>query len=52
LDAAYGEHHHLQQPVGIALHEWRGASVRTKTWLAVSLMVLVSSTVVVATGTT
>jgi len=27
---------------GIALHEWRGASVRTKTWLAVSLMVLVS----------
>ncbi len=35
---------------GIALHEWRGASVRTKTWLAVSLMVLVSSTVVVGYG--
>ena len=35
---------------GIALHEWRGASVRTKTWLAVSLLVLVSSTVVVGYG--
>jgi len=35
---------------GIALHEWRGASVRTKTWLAVSLIVLVSSTVVVGYG--
>ena len=35
---------------GIALHEWRGSSVRTKTWLAVSLMVLVSSTVVVGYG--
>ncbi len=35
---------------GIALHEWRGASARTKTWLAVSLMVLVGSTVVVGYG--
>jgi len=35
---------------GIALHEWRGASVRTKSWLAVSLLVLVSSTVVVGYG--
>ena len=26
---------------GIALHEWRGASVRTKMWLTVSLLVLV-----------
>jgi L-rhamnose-H+ transport protein len=35
---------------GIALHEWRGASRRTKTWLGVSLLTLVSSTVVVGYG--
>jgi len=35
---------------GIALHEWRGASARTKRWLAVSLIVLVGSTVVVGYG--
>ena len=35
---------------GIALHEWRGASVRTKAWLALSIVVLVSSTVVVGYG--
>jgi len=32
---------------GIALHEWRGSSTRTKCWLAVSLAVLVLSTMVV-----
>jgi L-rhamnose-H+ transport protein len=35
---------------GIALHEWRGASFRTKSWLAVSLAVLVLSTMVVGYG--
>ena len=35
---------------GIALHEWRGASSRTKTWLFVSLAVLVLSTMVVGYG--
>ncbi len=35
---------------GIALHEWRGASGRTKRWLAVSLVVLVLSTMVVGYG--
>ena len=35
---------------GIALHEWRGASARTKRWLAVSLAVLVFSTMVVGYG--
>jgi L-rhamnose-H+ transport protein len=35
---------------GIALHEWRGASLRTKSWLAVSLAVLVLSTMVVGNG--
>jgi len=35
---------------GIALHEWRGASARTKTWLAVSIFVLVLSTGVVGYG--
>jgi L-rhamnose-H+ transport protein len=35
---------------GIALHEWRGSSRRTKTWLAVSLIVLVASTVIVGYG--
>ncbi|MGB7760412.1 MAG: L-rhamnose/proton symporter RhaT [Bryobacteraceae bacterium] len=35
---------------GIGLHEWRGASARTKTWLAVSLLTLVSSTIVVGYG--
>jgi L-rhamnose-H+ transport protein len=35
---------------GIALHEWRGASRRTKTWLAVSLLTLVGSTIVVGYG--
>jgi L-rhamnose-H+ transport protein len=35
---------------GIALHEWRGASGRTKGWLAVSLAVLVLSTMVVGYG--
>jgi L-rhamnose-H+ transport protein len=35
---------------GIALHEWRGASARTKTWLFVSIAVLVLSTIVVGYG--
>ncbi len=35
---------------GIALHEWRGASSRTKGWLALSLAVLVASTVIVGYG--
>jgi L-rhamnose-H+ transport protein len=35
---------------GIALHEWRGASARTKMWLFVSIAVLVLSTVVVGYG--
>jgi L-rhamnose-H+ transport protein len=35
---------------GIALHEWRGASRRTKSWLALSLMVLIGSTVIVGYG--
>ena len=35
---------------GIALHEWRGASRRTKGWLALSLGVLVASTVIVGYG--
>jgi L-rhamnose-H+ transport protein len=35
---------------GIGLHEWKGASVRTKGWLALSIAVLVLSTVVVGYG--
>ncbi len=35
---------------GIALHEWRGSSSRTRGWLALSLLVLVSSTVIVGYG--
>ena len=35
---------------GIALHEWRGASGRTKGWLALSLAVLVASTMIVGFG--
>jgi L-rhamnose-H+ transport protein len=35
---------------GIALHEWRGTSVRTKRWLAAGLAVLVLSTMVVGYG--
>lgn len=35
---------------GIALHEWRGASARTRAWLPVSLSVLVLSTMVVGYG--
>lgn len=35
---------------GIALHEWRGAGARTKGWLALSLAVLVASTVIVGYG--
>ena len=35
---------------GIALHEWRGASRRTKSWLALGLAVLVLSTMVVGYG--
>src|SRR5438552_15668096 len=35
---------------GIALHEWRGASGRTKAWLFVSIAVLVLSTMVVGYG--
>ncbi|HTP32330.1 MAG TPA: L-rhamnose/proton symporter RhaT, partial [Candidatus Acidoferrales bacterium] len=35
---------------GIALHEWRGASGRTKAWLTVSIFVLVLSTCVVGYG--
>jgi L-rhamnose-H+ transport protein len=35
---------------GIALHEWRGASARTKSWLAASILVLILSTCVVGYG--
>ena len=35
---------------GIALHEWRGSSARTRTWLTVSLAVLILSTMVVGYG--
>ena len=35
---------------GIALHEWRGAGGRTRRWLALSLAVLILSTVVVGYG--
>ena len=35
---------------GIGLHEWRGASRRTMTWLTVSLAVLVASTMIVGYG--
>ena len=35
---------------GIGLHEWRGTSRRTKTWLALSIAVLVASTMVVGYG--
>ena len=35
---------------GIGLHEWRGTSRRTKGWLAVSIAVLVASTMVVGYG--
>ena len=35
---------------GIALHEWRGASGRTKRWLFVSIAVLILSTMVVGYG--
>ena len=35
---------------GIALNEWRGASTRTKGWLALSLALLVASTVIVGYG--
>jgi L-rhamnose-H+ transport protein len=35
---------------GIALHEWRGASIRTKSWLAASILVLLVSTCVVGYG--
>ncbi len=35
---------------GIALHEWRGAGLRTRSWLAVSLAVLVLSTMIVGYG--
>jgi L-rhamnose-H+ transport protein len=35
---------------GIALREWKGASLRTKWMVALSLFVLVASTVVVGYG--
>jgi L-rhamnose-H+ transport protein len=35
---------------GIALHEWRGSSERTKAWLGVSLAVLILSTMIVGYG--
>ena len=35
---------------GIALHEWRGASVRTKRLVTLSLAVLVGSTMIVGYG--
>ena len=35
---------------GIALHEWKGAGVRTRLLVAISLLVLVSSTVIVGYG--
>ena len=35
---------------GIGLHEWRGTSRRTRTLLAVSLALLVASTVIVGYG--
>ena len=35
---------------GIGLHEWRGASRRTKGWLTLALVVLVASTMIVGFG--
>jgi L-rhamnose-H+ transport protein len=35
---------------GIGLHEWRGTSRKTVTWLTLSLAVLISSTVIVGYG--
>jgi L-rhamnose-H+ transport protein len=35
---------------GIGLHEWRGASTRTKMWLTAALAVLVASTMIVGYG--
>jgi L-rhamnose-H+ transport protein len=35
---------------GIGLHEWRGASARTKMWLTAALVVLVASTMIVGYG--
>jgi L-rhamnose-H+ transport protein len=35
---------------GIALHEWKGASARTRTWLFVTLLTLVLSTMIVGYG--
>ncbi|MGD0868970.1 MAG: L-rhamnose/proton symporter RhaT [Bryobacteraceae bacterium] len=35
---------------GIGLHEWRGASTRTKMWLTAALVVLVASTMIVGYG--
>jgi L-rhamnose-H+ transport protein len=35
---------------GIGLHEWRGASSRTKMWLTAALVVLVASTMIVGYG--
>jgi len=50
LDASHGEHHHIQQSLGIALHEWRGSSGRTRRWLALQPGHLVLSTMVVGYG--
>ena len=35
---------------GIGLHEWRGASFRTKAWLTASILVLIASTMIVGYG--
>ncbi len=50
LDSTHGQHHHLLQPVGFALKEWRGASRQTLTLVFVGLALLVGSTVIIGLG--
>ena len=50
LDAAYGEHHHLCHPLGVARRSGKGTSRRTKGLVALGLFLLVGSTVVVGYG--
>ena len=50
LDAAHGQHHHLQHPVGHRPERVEGCRAQDQVLVAFSLLVLVSSTVIVGYG--
>ena len=50
LDAAHGQHHHLQHDVGLDLHEWKGSSKKAHRLIAAGIVTLILSTIIIGAG--